>query len=357
MFTRSRPKPLWRKNNWTSNVFRVLELVFGKPTDLIVKEGKKVWVERIKIESAANAWVDKDGNRGENFIAYSLEAKIAFFEQYIRTYITSAIKKLKRFRLPDFNFFDSFKPEYALIGISYIPKTKTRPSGYLFSIALDTSANGRTSAGTVAIAVYTVTGSNIIMLAAVGDQANTGGGYATNVTSVTCNATLQSLTKRQVAKGDPSYGTCVAIWSKLGAASGSILATRTTNADGFQIGVETLSGVDQTVNESSIAMNFIDAGTTSSSTNSPSVTSPTNGWVAMAVYTSTGTASTAGTGTTLRQTSTGGEYSYLFDSNGLVSGSQTLQFTGPSGVNYGVVIVAVGPSGAAATYVPKILQS
>jgi hypothetical protein len=356
---RSRPKPEWREKNWTSNVFRILELMFGKKTDLVIKNGKEVWVERIKLESAGYGWVDKYGNRGEHYVAYSTEAKIAFVEQIARKYISAYLRKLKRFRIPEITFFDSFMPEFALAGISYIPKTDKRPAGIMFAIALDTSSVGNSSASSqVNIGSYTVTGSNVVMLASVTDQANSGASYATNVTSVTCNATAQNLTKVSVARGDPSYGTACAIWAKLGASSGAIRGNRTSTGDGFQIGVETLSGVDQGTAEASIANNSTgtSGGNISNPQASPSVTSPTNGWVAMSVYISTGApAATAGSGTTLRQSASGAEYGYLFDSNGLVSGSQTLNIAGKSGISHGIVIVAVGPAGASSPYIPKIL--
>lgn len=345
MFKRSRPKPEWREKNWTSNVFRVLELIFGKKTDLIIDEKEKRYVERIKIESAGFACVDKYGHRTEYVIAYSLEAKIAFFEQYIRKYISSTLRKLKQFRLPEFKIFDSFIPEYALAGISYIPKTENRPSGYMFAIALDTSASGVASATTVTLTSYTVTGSNTIMLASAPNQSNAGStNWATDVSGITCNAGAQALSKINVANGDatsPGYGQNVSLWSRVAPSSGAIQATRSTNTDGFMVCVETLSGVDQTLTGSSIANSVKSNGATSGTNTSNSVTCPTNGWTAMGVYIATGSSATATGGSTLRQSASA--FGYLFDSTSTVSGSQTLSFSHNTGQSYGLVICAVGP--------------
>lgn len=342
---RSRPKPEWRQNNWTSNVFRVLEFVFGKPTDLV--DGK--YVERIKLESAGYSAIDKYGNKTEYVIAYSFEAKIAFFEQYVRQYVSSVVRKIKRIRLPDFNFFDVFTPEYALAGISYIPKTATRPSGYMFAIALDTSASGSVGGGTstVTLTSYTVTGSNTIMFVAANDQANSGAGWSTNVTGVTANSA--ALTKIGVNWVDTGpYGNNTSIWGKLSPASGNVVGTRSNSADGFMIGAETLSGASQGTAIGSLATNGINNGTFSTPQASPAVTSPSNGWVAMACYISIGApAATAGTGTTLRQTVSGAEYGYLFDSGSTVSGSTTLNVARTTTAKYAMTLAAVGPAGAA----------
>lgn len=328
---RYRPEPEWREKNWTSNVFRVWEAIFGREN-------------KVKIESAANSWIDKDGNRGETFIAYSLEAKIAFFEQFIRRYVSSVINKLKRIRLPDFDIFDVLTPQYALVGFQVIPKTGKYPTGYLFAIALDTSGSAVTSVtSTVTVTSYTVTGSNVMMLVAATDQANCTTNWATNVTGITANAA--ALSKITIANGDVTlgvYGQNAGIWSKAAPASGNVVGTRTATTDGFQIGVETLSGVDQSLTGSSIANNLQNNGTTIvGDTTSPAVTAPTNGWVAMSVYIATGTPATASTGTILRQSASA--FGYLFDSNGLVSGSQSLVFHETVTVSFGIAICAVGP--------------
>lgn len=335
MFNRYRPKFEYRENNWTSNVFRVLELIFGRRFG-------------IRLESSGHTSVDKCGHRTEYVIAYSTEAKIAFFEQYIRRYLSSLVKKIKQTRIPDLNIFDVFTPGYALAGISYIPKTATRPSGYMFAIALDTSASGSVGAGTTTVTLtsYTVTGSNTIMFGAANDQANSGAGWATNVTGVTANAV--SMTKIGVNFVDAGpYGNNSSLWGQLSPASGNVVATRSNAGDGFMLGVETLSGASQSTAISSLPTNGISNGTFSTPQASPAVTAPSNGWVAMSTYISIGApAATAGSGTTLRQTVAGAEYGYLFDSGSTVSGSTTLNVARTTTAKYAMVLAAVGPFGA-----------
>jgi len=339
---RYRPKFIYREKNWTSNLFRVYEQIFGRRFG-------------IRLESSAYASIDNYGNKTQYVIAYSTEAKIAFLEQYFRQYISFIARKFKQYRLPEFNLFDTFRLDYALAGISYIPKTDTKPSGYMFAIALDTSASAVSSTvSTVSTASYTVTGSDVMMLAGVPNQSNAGStNWATNTSGVTCNGGGQSLSKIAVANGDatsPGYGQNVSMWSREAPSSGVVTATRNTPySDGFMICVETLSGVDQTITGSSIANTVQSNGSTAAGTiTSSTVTCPTNGWVAMSTYIATGTTATAGTGTTRRQTASA--FGYLWDSNGTVSGSQSLQWTtSDTNDSFGQVIVAVGPAGAAPT--------
>lgn len=336
MFRRYRPKFEYRENNWTSNVFRVFETIFGRRFG-------------IRLESAGYASVDKYGQRTEYVVAYSTEAKIAFFEQYIRQYLSSLVSKIKQTRLPDLNIFDVFTPDYALAGVSYIPKTETRPSGYMFAIALDTSASGSVGAGTTTVTLtsYTVTGSNTVMFVGANDQANSGAGWATNVTGITANASALTRISGNFVDSGP-YGNNTSLWGKLSPASGNVVATRSNAADGFMVGAETLSGVDQGTAIGSLATSGISNGTFATPQASPAVTSPSNGWVVMACYISIGSpAATAGSGTTLRQTVAGAEYGYLFDSGSTVSGSTTLNVVRTTTAKYAMTLAAIGPFGAA----------
>lgn len=232
--------------------------------------------------------------------------------------------------------------------------TYSPPSGYtagLYGISLVNTASASVGGGTstVTLSSFTVSSTNNLLLVAVNDQANSGGSWATNVTGVTCNGVAMTKIGVQYVDTGP-YGNNTSLWGLLGPTTGNIVATRTNTGDGMMIGAELLAGVDQSVAVSSIVTNSIANGTFSTPQASPSVTSPTNGWVAMSTYISIGPpAATAGTGTKLRQTVTGAEYGYLFDSNGGVTGSTSLNAVRTTTAKYAMVVAAVAVSPASST--------
>lgn len=322
----------FRPNQWMSNLFRVWEYVFWR------RQG-------IRIESSAYT----DG-RNTYYQCHTWEATFSYIEQKIRESLS--VKLVKTRRGYKIKFFNDFSFELiklpTLVASNGMP-INTLPFGYVFAIALDTSGSNAVGGGnsSVTISSYTVTGSNTIMFVAANDQANSGGSWATNVTGITANGSATTKIGVNYVDTGP-YGNNSSLWGKLAPSSGNVVASRTNTGDGFMIGAETLSGVDQGTAVGSLPTNGISNGTFSTPQASPAVTSPSNGWVAMSCYISIGApAATAGTGTTLRQTVSGAEYGYLFDSGSTVSGSTTLQVSRTTTAKYAMTLAAVGPAGAA----------
>lgn len=120
----------WSNKSWTHNAFRVFELVFGR------KEG---------IRPEFSAHVDQNGR--ETIFVHSFEASIAYFETYVREFVTS-------FKLVP---VEIFIPQLAPVGM---PMRISTP--YLFAIAYDSSAVTAFGASPRAVNL-TCTGSNLIL--------------------------------------------------------------------------------------------------------------------------------------------------------------------------------------------------
>lgn len=211
------------------------------------------------------------------------------------------------------------------------------------AIAIGGQITATTTGTTTSTSSFTITGSDTILIVTVQDQSNTS---VTNVTGVTCNGV--SLTKIDAQLAVTAYGASTGLWALLNPSSGVITATRTTSGDRLTICAAYYTGVDQTTPVSSLPK--AKAGQVQSTTFTGTITSPTNGWAVMGSYVSAGGGpATAGSGTTLRIEDT--EIGYLWDSNGAVSGSTTLNVTNNGNYYYGYVITAIAPVVASTSHI------
>lgn len=122
------PKIDWASDNWTHNVFRVYELIFGR---------------RFGIRAEITSW-NGMGNRG--MIAHSFEGACTVLESYARAY-------LKSWRLVPFRVY---VPMMQTVGGFPVPA-----SPWLFAIAIDTTTQDYSgSAGTVVDVAHTAGGSD-----------------------------------------------------------------------------------------------------------------------------------------------------------------------------------------------------
>lgn len=210
------------------------------------------------------------------------------------------------------------------------------------AIAIDNSQQAIAFATSVTYTGFTVTGSNMIGIVSVANQANAGGSWATDTSGVTFNGS--AMTKIDVVQINSGYGNSVSLWGRLAPTTGNVVATRSTNVDRITICIATYSGVSQSTAIGSLTKTSL--GTSSGSSFTGTLTAGTNSWVVLGTYISAGGGpGTAGSGTTLRVKD--GEINYLFDSNGAVSGSTSLNVNCGGSFPYGYVMVSFDPASAA----------
>lgn len=304
------PEFKWEKNNWTYNTFRVFETIFGRK-------------DEIRKETSLN-------NKGE-IICHSLESKVVYTEVAIRKYVEQIA----------YNYKLSLVTLAGATAVWFL-----EPTSFFFSvpivlgaIALDNSTNATSGGTTVFTASFTVSGSNLILVVTTSDQANS----STNTTGVTANSVATTLIDT-CGIGTGSFS--VKLWGLLAPTTGVITGTRSSAVDNFDLCAASYSGVSQSTAIGSLTKTSLNGGAGNQQTNfTLTLTAGTNSWTAMGSYISAANKGTAGTGTTQRQAA--GNIGKLWDSNGAVSGSTSLNVNTDASYFTGAVMISFDPVGGA----------
>lgn len=308
----------YRPKQWVNNLFRFWESLVWKK---VLPNGDGTYSFEIKHEMSA--WND---GVTTYYLPFTLEAKLAHVETMARQFFKGW--KFIKIPLPVLK-----TPDGQII--------KLAPFGYVFAIANTNSASNLSDqTTTVTITSFTISGSNMILIANGDNQKGSSEG---------CTATINSVSMTQidvsvvVSAGSPTS----TLFGKLAPTTGNIVVTRvsSTGADRITVSASSYSGVSQSTAIGSLTKTKANSsGTTFAGT----LTAGTNSWVALGCYISAGGGpGTAGSGTTLRTKD--GEINYIFDSNGGVTGSTTLNVNCGGSFAYGYVMVSFDPVGVAPT--------
>lgn len=207
------------------------------------------------------------------------------------------------------------------------------------------------SASTTTISSFDATvGLNNVLIVSVSDQANSGAGWATNVTGVTCNGV--AMTKIGVYQVNPGYGNSESLWGLINPTDGNIVATRTTITDQLSVIASLYSNVSQTTAIGSLVKTG--AGTTQATSFTGTLTTVVNNsYTVLGTYISSINTATAGSNTFLRNKDS--SINYVFDKGGVIptAGSTSLNVTNGGNFFYAYVMVALEP---VSVFFPRILQ-
>lgn len=313
---RYEPVIRWNSETISFNAFRLFELLFWRRVG-------------IRAEASSGDIIDENGAAHHVMVCYSWEATIVYAEVLFRAKVREWMRRIRAIKIPSLHDIIAPVPRFAFEGISYIPRTTSQRSGYLFSIAFDaTSAN--VDGSPTATRSHTVTGTDPFLMGTsvgvVGSQ---------NVSACTWNGSesmSEVVTSGVVCPSDR----CIDFWYRTAPTTGTHNLVTTATGGYSGMNAASYSGVKQT---SPIDSN--NGGNTASSVTSftSTTTVVSSGcWLVWSTKVSS-SAPSAGTGTTKRQQDQG-----IWDSNGTVStGSQSLNITSIS-QNFAGILASILPS-------------
>lgn len=310
----------WASSNWTHNIFRFYEVIFGRAY------GKNGVGDTIRAEMTS--WVGKDGI--SHHAAHTFEAACALIETYIRDY-------LKSWRFAPFKL--------------YIPVLQT-PSGfpimspYLFAIAIDATTQNYTGTASATLTVtHTATGSNRFAAFGILIQMNSGtnpGFSACTYDSVAMTVTSNSPTSNAAATVGETALYLFLQASPTTTASANVVFTANLTMDGDYGAVVSYSGAQSTSVADSVSKT-VNAGAANNVLTTTTVAD--NCWTVAFWRCEIGGA-VAGTGTTMRYNNGDGG---IGDSNAALTpaGSKSMTYTFASAPSSGL-IASFAPFGAVA---------
>lgn len=311
----------WSKNSWVHNIMRSWELIFGR------KCSSKDPKDTIRHEMSSMVY------KGKMYYAcYSWESAFALAEQYIRSLLKVKI----------------WIPVKIYIPVLATPQGINFPAGYMFAIALDTSANHDSTNFT-----YTCTGSNLILVAGI--FTNSGDGYT--FTGITYNSVAMSngIDNNQTLGGANQH--CWLWYLIAPATGGNTISCQSGLGASANLQVASYTGAKQSAQPDATAVGQATSNATSVTAGTLTVVAA-NSWVVAFVRNRIGANDvTNNSGVTTTSRSGSGAGPMYWDSNGVVStGSNTVSFAG-NNQTWNVVTMSIAPATAAATYIPAIMMS
>lgn len=289
---RYRPTIEWARNNWTHNVFRIFELIFGRKFGI-----------RCEVVAYSNG----------DYTFFTWEARIAHFEGIIRKVIVTELK------LIDSHF--------------YSPSLRLQRG----VIVYDTSGKQDAEGATATIAL-TLSGSNLTL---VGYPYDTLGDL---LTGVTWNTT-ETLT--QVNKINGNIAAYDYIYRLFNPTTGTFNVVATTSSINVRLMAASYSGTNQTALDNSSSGSAVNTATYTPSTITTNVDNCMTAWF---VENNSGNANTASTGTVRQSSGTGRSILDL-----LATSTGTYQITGLTGTGFGGgtdwwhLTISMAPAGGDAT--------
>lgn len=288
------PKIYWSDKSWTHNVFRFLELLFGR------RYG-------IRCESVVTS------HNGVTYRSvYTVEAAIAHIETHVRNWIKDL----------------AFEPVRVYVPQMALPNGVSMPSGYLFAIAYVASGFRReASGGSPNTLSITVSGSDTHLWVNTATDVN-------DVSSCTYNSVAVGAVSGAQVNGSSNVVTGPQMRVLIAPTAGANnLVTSSTSGEDLAVSAAVYSGCNQTTATDGTPGTYTSASTTTVTVTMTVTTA--DSWL-IGGMTSNQNNFSAGAGTTVRQADPN---SSISDSNGTVStGSQSLVATfTPSGLARGAV--------------------